>query len=242
MSQPPRQTAWTASIAACARSRASGSGSSSRRWTRATPSACPPAVPSCSASTTRTTSSTPCWWAACCAARSTTWPPPRCSAIRWWPASSSPAAPSPSIASRTIRQDGQERRRLRRVLHAFEPGRLVAIYPEGTTHAEARVQRIKTGAARIALEYEAEPARAPYGDPGRADLRRAQVVPRPRAGLLRRGDPARRLPARLPRGSGEGGRGAHARSSGAWRPRSSTSSASTTSGWCARWRSSTATT
>jgi 1-acyl-sn-glycerol-3-phosphate acyltransferase len=34
-------------------------------------------------------------------------------------------------------------------------GRLVGIYPEGTTHSEARVQRIKTGAARIALEYEA---------------------------------------------------------------------------------------
>jgi 1-acyl-sn-glycerol-3-phosphate acyltransferase len=32
--------------------------------------------------------------------------------------------------------------------------RLVAIYPEGTTHAEARVQRIKTGAARIALGFE----------------------------------------------------------------------------------------
>jgi 1-acyl-sn-glycerol-3-phosphate acyltransferase len=39
---------------------------------------------------------------------------------------------------------------------AFGRGRLVAIYPEGTTHAEARVQRIKTGAARIALGYEAE--------------------------------------------------------------------------------------
>jgi glycerol-3-phosphate O-acyltransferase/dihydroxyacetone phosphate acyltransferase len=39
---------------------------------------------------------------------------------------------------------------------AFGNGRLVAIYPEGTTHAEARVQRIKTGAARIALTYEAE--------------------------------------------------------------------------------------
>jgi 1-acyl-sn-glycerol-3-phosphate acyltransferase len=38
---------------------------------------------------------------------------------------------------------------------ALEAGRLVGIYPEGTTHAEARVQRIKTGAARIALEYEA---------------------------------------------------------------------------------------
>jgi hypothetical protein len=30
----------------------------------------------------------------------------------------------------------------------------VAIYPEGTTHAEAHVQRIKTGAARIALGFE----------------------------------------------------------------------------------------
>jgi 1-acyl-sn-glycerol-3-phosphate acyltransferase len=39
---------------------------------------------------------------------------------------------------------------------AFGDGRMVAIYPEGTTHAEARVQRIKTGAARIALTYEAE--------------------------------------------------------------------------------------
>ncbi len=39
---------------------------------------------------------------------------------------------------------------------AFDQGHLVAIYPEGTTHAEARVQRIKTGAARIALAYEAE--------------------------------------------------------------------------------------
>src|SRR4029453_11606914 len=38
---------------------------------------------------------------------------------------------------------------------AFDQGRLVAIYPEGVTHAEAHVQRIKTGAARIALGYEA---------------------------------------------------------------------------------------
>lgn len=37
---------------------------------------------------------------------------------------------------------------------AFERGAVVAIYPEGTTHAEARVQRIKTGAARIALGWE----------------------------------------------------------------------------------------
>jgi len=38
---------------------------------------------------------------------------------------------------------------------ALEAGQVLAIYPEGTTHAESRVQRIKTGAARIALEYEA---------------------------------------------------------------------------------------
>jgi 1-acyl-sn-glycerol-3-phosphate acyltransferase len=38
---------------------------------------------------------------------------------------------------------------------AFERGALIAIYPEGTTHAEARVQRIKTGAARIGLAWEA---------------------------------------------------------------------------------------
>jgi glycerol-3-phosphate O-acyltransferase / dihydroxyacetone phosphate acyltransferase len=38
---------------------------------------------------------------------------------------------------------------------AFDEGQVVGIYPEGTTHAEARVQRIKTGAARIALAYEA---------------------------------------------------------------------------------------
>jgi glycerol-3-phosphate O-acyltransferase/dihydroxyacetone phosphate acyltransferase len=39
---------------------------------------------------------------------------------------------------------------------AFNQGRVIAIYPEGTTHAEARVQRIKTGAARIALAYDAQ--------------------------------------------------------------------------------------
>ncbi len=41
---------------------------------------------------------------------------------------------------------------------AFDRGRLIAIYPEGATRAEGHVQRIKTGAARIALGYE---ARAP---------------------------------------------------------------------------------
>jgi glycerol-3-phosphate O-acyltransferase/dihydroxyacetone phosphate acyltransferase len=38
---------------------------------------------------------------------------------------------------------------------ALAEGRVLAIYPEGTTHAEARVQRIKTGAARIALAFAA---------------------------------------------------------------------------------------
>ena len=37
----------------------------------------------------------------------------------------------------------------------FDRGRLIAIYPEGATRADAHVQRIKTGAARIALGYEA---------------------------------------------------------------------------------------
>jgi glycerol-3-phosphate O-acyltransferase / dihydroxyacetone phosphate acyltransferase len=35
-------------------------------------------------------------------------------------------------------------------------GGLIGIYPEGTTHSETRVQRIKTGAARIALDYESQ--------------------------------------------------------------------------------------
>jgi glycerol-3-phosphate O-acyltransferase / dihydroxyacetone phosphate acyltransferase len=38
---------------------------------------------------------------------------------------------------------------------ALERGHLIAIYPEGATHAEPHVQRIKSGAARIALGYEA---------------------------------------------------------------------------------------
>lgn len=44
---------------------------------------------------------------------------------------------------------------------ALEQGRLVGIYPEGTTHSESRVQRIKTGAARIALDYQASGRGAP---------------------------------------------------------------------------------
>jgi len=43
-------------------------------------------------------------------------------------------------------------------LAMLDRGRLIGIYPEGTTHAEARVQRIKTGAARIALQYESRRA------------------------------------------------------------------------------------
>jgi glycerol-3-phosphate O-acyltransferase / dihydroxyacetone phosphate acyltransferase len=39
---------------------------------------------------------------------------------------------------------------------ALAAGRLIAIYPEGTTHAETRVRRIKTGAARIALAHETD--------------------------------------------------------------------------------------
>jgi 1-acyl-sn-glycerol-3-phosphate acyltransferase len=46
-------------------------------------------------------------------------------------------------------------------LRALEQGRLIGIYPEGTTHSESRVQRIKTGAARIALEYQASGRGAP---------------------------------------------------------------------------------
>jgi len=38
---------------------------------------------------------------------------------------------------------------------SLERGRLIAIYPEGATHAEAGVRRIKSGAARIALSHEA---------------------------------------------------------------------------------------
>jgi glycerol-3-phosphate O-acyltransferase/dihydroxyacetone phosphate acyltransferase len=37
---------------------------------------------------------------------------------------------------------------------ALEAGGVLAIYPEGTTHADAKVLRIRTGAARIALDYE----------------------------------------------------------------------------------------
>jgi len=53
---------------------------------------------------------------------------------------------------------------------ALAAGHVLAIYPEGTTHAETRVQRLKTGAARIALDYEtaratAQAARGPHPAP-----------------------------------------------------------------------------
>ena len=60
--------------------------------------------------------------------------------------------------------------------HALAAGHVLAIYPEGTTHAETRVQRIKTGAARIALDYEG--ARAAAGAAGgRASLPPLSLVP-----------------------------------------------------------------
>ena len=44
-------------------------------------------------------------------------------------------------------------------------GGLVGIYPEGTTHSESRVQRIKTGAARITLDYESRRRQGGAGAP-----------------------------------------------------------------------------
>lgn len=71
------------------------------------------------------------------------------------------------------RQDDPDR--MERNVEAFDAcyrvlaaGGVVGIYPEGTTHAEPRVQRIRTGAARIALEYEAR--RAAGALPGAAPL------------------------------------------------------------------------
>ena len=36
----------------------------------------------------------------------------------------------------------------------LKAGGAIGIYPEGTTHSEPRIRKIKTGAARIALETE----------------------------------------------------------------------------------------
>ena len=141
------------------------------------------------------------------------------------------------------RQDGQEPRHLRRLLHDLRAGPAGGDLPRGhDARGGARAadqDRRRPHRARV----RGQPSRRATDDPGGALVRGAQGVSQPRAGGVRRGDPARRLPARLPRGSGEGGRRAHARSAvGDGGFRSSTSSASTTSGWCARWRSCTATT
>jgi len=58
---------------------------------------------------------------------------------------------------------------------ALEAGQVLAIYPEGTTHAESRVQRIKTGAARIALDYEVG---SRTGAPRELNLPRGARAPR----------------------------------------------------------------
>ncbi len=58
---------------------------------------------------------------------------------------------------------------------ALEQGRLIGIYPEGTTHSESRVQRIKTGAARIALEFQARHSLNALGSPSAAP--RLAVIP-----------------------------------------------------------------
>jgi 1-acyl-sn-glycerol-3-phosphate acyltransferase len=59
---------------------------------------------------------------------------------------------------------------------ALDAGRLLAIYPEGRTHAEMRVQQIRTGAARIALAYESE-GRGPAGAGTGPDRRPLALVP-----------------------------------------------------------------
>ena len=65
---------------------------------------------------------------------------------------------------------------------ALAAGHVLAIYPEGTTHAETRVQRIKTGAARIALDYET----------ARATAQAAEVrTPLRRSSWFRSGSPSR---------------------------------------------------
>src|SRR5262245_61751545 len=86
---------------------------------------------------------------------------------------------------------------------AFDAGQVVVIYPEGTTHSEARVQRIKTGAARIALAYEAQRPRAlaivPVGLTfearksfrGRVLVSVGPAIPADPAGAAYRDDPAR---------------------------------------------------
>ena len=104
---------------------------------------------------------------------------------------------------------------------ALDAGRVLAIYPEGTTHAEARVQRIKTGAARIALDYEtartARPGDRPLAArarPGRPLVRGPEVLPRAGARRLRQPGPARSARRPRPRGPARSGPGLDRRDPG----------------------------
>ena len=91
---------------------------------------------------------------------------------------------------------------------ALEGGGVIGIYPEGTTHSESRVQRIKTGAARIALEYEASgrgrplalvpvglnfEARKSFG--GHVRVAFGEPIPLPAYASAYRGDPVRAVEA-----------------------------------------------
>ena len=87
---------------------------------------------------------------------------------------------------------------------AFDRGRLIAIYPEGATHAEAHLQRIKSGAARIALGYEAHaPGRLTVVPVGLSFEARKRFRGRV---LVSFGEPVDRLVVSrcLPRGAREG--------------------------------------
>src|SRR2546428_13707296 len=78
---------------------------------------------------------------------------------------------------------------------AFGRGRLIAIYPEGATRAEAHVQRIKTGAARIALGYEAHaPERLTVVAVGLSFEARKRVRGRGLVSFCEPGDPSSWLP------------------------------------------------
>jgi len=171
----------------CARSGASGSGSSSDRWTCAIPSACRSPVPCFLCINHPTNSSTPCW---------SVRPPAQ---GHYWPRRALPQRAGRSLhaACGAIpvyrRQDDPDKMdetppRSRR---ATRPSRRAADrdLPEGTTHAEVRVQRIKTGAARLASRL------------GGSASRRAPLIPvglnfdarnrfGARAGLVRRPDAA----------------------------------------------------
>ncbi len=121
---------------------------------------------------------------------------------------------------------------------AFDGGGLVAIYPEGTTHAKARVQRIKTGAARIALSYEAQaPGCLMVVPVGQAHLRGAQEIP----GGASSSPSARLFPSRRTLPSTASSRRRRStrsrpRSRGRWSASLSISRASIRSGSRAPWR------